>query len=132
MTRGSYCTRQKNHILEIIQNMNHEFTIKELYKQLKGMVGLTTIYRVVDKLVLEGLVSKTIKNDNTMTYQYLEKCMEDNHFYLKCDSCGNIIHVDCDCIKDLSNHILLHHNFNINDNRIIITGICKDCVNINK
>lgn len=128
MIRGSYSTKQKDIILNMIKKIKHEFTIKELYNELNKTVGLTTIYRVVDKLVLDGLVSKSIKNNNTTTYQYLEKCVEDNHFYLKCDRCGNIIHVDCDCIKDLSSHILKHHQFIINNEQIIITGVCQNCV----
>ena len=47
-------------------------------------------------------MKKIIKNDNTTYYQYLGECHEKNHIYLKCDSCGKLTHVDCGCIKELT------------------------------
>ncbi len=123
----TYNTKQKDIILDIIKKQKSEFTIKDIYSKLNNNVGLTTIYRLVDKLVLEGIISKTIGTDNITYYQYLEKCAKENHFYLKCDKCGKLIHVDCKCINDLTNHILTKHNFKSNKEHIIISGICKSC-----
>ena len=124
--RSSYDTKQKEMILDVIKKEKHEFTVKEIYEKIDG-IGLTTIYRMVLKLVDEGYLSKTIGKGNVTYYQYLEKCMEDNHFYLKCDICGNLMHIDCDCIKELSNHILVNHHFTPNKERIIISGVCEKC-----
>lgn len=123
----TYNTKQKDIILDLIKKQKKEFTIKDIYSKLKNKTGLTTIYRLVDKLVLDGILSKTIGPDNVTYYQYLEKCTEENHFYLKCDKCGKLIHVDCECINDLTNHILSKHNFKSNREHIIINGICEDC-----
>lgn len=123
----SYNTKQKQKILEIVKKQNKEFTVKDIYNVFDGEVGLTTIYRMIDKLVGEGFIKKAISN-NTTTYQYLGKCNEENHFYLKCDSCGNLTHIDCDCISDLSNHILNHHKFKTNKENIIINGLCDKCI----
>ena len=109
MRNSSYKTQQKDIILSIIKKQKNEFTIKDIYKSIKDEVGLTTIYRLLDKLVEEKILNKTISSDNTTYYQYLEECSEDNHFYLKCDKCGTLIHVDCDCIEELTNHIHKDH-----------------------
>lgn len=124
----SYNTKQKDIILKIIKDKNKEFSIKDIYNSLEGKVGLTTIYRLVDKLILEGYIKKTISNDNIAYYEYLEKCNSDNHFYLKCNSCKNLEHVDCECINELYNHINLKHNFKLDKESIIISGLCKKCV----
>ena len=123
----TYNTKQKELILDTIKKHEKEFTIKEIHEELKETTGLTTIYRLVDKLVSEEVLSKIIKSDNTTYYQYLGDCHEKNHVYLKCDSCGNLIHVDCECIKDLNNHISKDHGFKTTDSHIIINGLCKDC-----
>ena len=123
-----YNTKQKSQILDIIKCLNSEFTIKDIYNKLDKKVGLTTIYRLVDKLVEDNLLNKEIGNHNITYYQYLDECKEDNHFYLKCNKCGNLVHVDCDCINDLSNHILKHHKFITNKEKIIINGICNKCI----
>ena len=101
--------------------------IKDIYKELKGKVGLTTIYRLIDKLVEENKLNKTISSDNTTYYQYLEECNHSNHFYLKCDNCGNLVHVDCDCIEELTSHITKKHKFTPNKKHIIINGLCNKC-----
>ena len=93
-----YKTKQKDIILNIKKKKKNSFTIKDIYKELKGKVGLTTIYRLIDKLVEENKLNKTISSDNTTYYQYLCDCDEENHFYLKCEKCGNMIHIDCDSI----------------------------------
>lgn len=127
--REVYNTKQKDLIINCIKNKHNEFTIKDIYNELNEEVGLTTIYRLIDKLILEDVITKTISKDNITYYQYLDKCEEENHFYLKCDKCGTLIHVDCDCINELSKHIKNNHNFKLNKENIIIKGTCKNCIN---
>ena len=125
--RCCYNTKQKDLIVEKIKSKKKSFTIKQLYDDLNGSIGLTTIYRTITKLLNEGLLDKTIGSDNTAFYQYLEKCSNKNHFFLKCESCGNLEHVDCDCIENLTKHIKKEHKFSLNQDRIVINGICKKC-----
>lgn len=123
----SYNTKQKELIINVIKNINHEFTIKDIYNSLSNKVGLTTIYRVIDNLVNENNINKRIDKNNITYYEYLEKCDNENHFFLKCNSCGNLTHVDCECINDLYNHINKNHKFKLNKENIIINGICNKC-----
>ena len=125
--RTNYETKQKETIIEAIKKKNKSFMVKDLYDTLNGKVGLTTIYRLLQKLEDEGLITKEVGKDNKTKYEYLEKCEEENHFYLKCDKCGTLTHVDCDCINELSSHISKEHNFKLNKENIIIKGICSKC-----
>lgn len=122
----AYNTKQKDLILDTIKSYKKEFTIKDIYSKLEKEVGLTTIYRLIDKLVLENRIAKNINKDNITYYTYLEECNHNNHFYLRCSKCGNTTHIDCDCITDLANHISKEHSFNL-ENNICINGICKKC-----
>ena len=127
MSRERYNTESKNIILNCIKNINIDFTTKDIYDKLNGSVGLTTIYRFLDELEKEELVKKYYNDKNVSHYQYINHCDKLNHFYLKCNSCGKLIHVDCDCITDVQKHILDNHRFNIDNKNIIITGICEVC-----
>ena len=127
MQRDSYKTIQKDTIMNIIKNIKNDFTAKDIYIKLNGEIGLTTIYRLIDKLYKEGQLIKTLGNDNIAYYSYIEKCNHQNHFYLKCRKCGHLEHIDCDCIKELSDHIFKSHNFKSDDQGIIITAICSKC-----
>ncbi len=126
MTRR-YKTNQRDIILKEIKKREHEFSAIDIYNKIEDKVGLTTVYRLINKLVSDGKLSKNTKN-NIIYYQYLEDCHNDNHFYLKCDICGKLIHIDCDCIKDLSSHILSKHKFKMGKERIIINGTCNNCL----
>lgn len=123
----SYKTKQKDLIIKAIKKQKQEFKVQDIYEFLDKKVGLTTIYRLVDKMTKDGELSKNIGKDNITYYQYLEKCNHENHFYLKCQRCGSLEHVDCDCIIDLMRHIFFEHNFKINHENIIIKGICENC-----
>ena len=124
----SYNTKQKDIIMDAIKRQEHEFTIKDIYNQVKTKTGLTTIYRLVDKLVKDEKLKKYIGQDNITYYQYLTECSKDNHFYLKCDKCNKMIHVDCDCIEEISSHISKKHNFKLNKKNKIINGHCDTCI----
>lgn len=122
-----YKTKQKEKILDVIKAQNGEFSIDEIYHILDRKVGLTTIYRSINELIVSGKLTKIIKEHNCAYYQYLVSCDKDNHFYLKCNICGKIQHVDCDCIRELSEHIQRHHSFEIDNNKTILNGICNEC-----
>ena len=128
MKRENYHTKQKEEILDVIRKQNNEFTVKDIYEALNLKIGLTTIYRYVDKLVKKGILKKLINKDNTIYYQYLETCLEENHFYLKCEKCGHLTHIDCDCIEELTSHIKTKHHFKPDKENIIIYGYCEHCL----
>ena len=128
MNIGSkYNTKQKDKLISYIKSKNEEFTIKEIYEDLNKKIGLTTIYRLVNNLLEKDKLKKYVDKDNKTHYQYLEECNKNNHFYLKCSKCKKMIHIDCKCIKNLSNHILKEHDFKLNKSEIVIDGICLDC-----
>ena len=123
-----YKTNNKKCIMNYIEKFNDSFTIKELYNEIivNNNIGLTTIYRFIDELLKKDILKKDYNENNIATYQLLEKCEKGNHFYLKCNNCGKLIHIDCDCILELQNHILINHQFKI-DKNTIISGLCNKC-----
>ena len=135
MARESYNTKTKGIINDAIKCFPNGFTIKELKEYLDNnnqQIGLTTIYRLLDRLEEEGIAKKYFDENNITHYKYVNDCISDRHFYLKCVKCDKIIHVDCDCLNELSVHILKQHKFSIDTRNIILSGICNDCKNFIK
>lgn len=128
--RKKYATSNKKSIMKYIEHNKNDFSAKDLYilmKENKENIGLTTIYRFLEELNSKEIVKKFYDEKNIACYHYLERCEKGNHFYLKCNKCGILIHIDCNCITDLQNHILYEHKFKSDNKNIIINGLCEKC-----
>lgn len=129
--RTKYLTKSKQAIWKYIKKINGNFSSQELYEMMinnNEKIGLTTIYRFLEELEKNNELKKSFDDRNIATYQYLEKCNHVNHFYLKCNKCGSLIHIDCDCIVELQKHILVNHQFRTDNKNIIISGLCENCL----
>lgn len=126
-----YNTKQQKAILGYIaENTDSYITVNQISEHMKAQnikIGLTTIYRHLEKLIEQGLISK-IKVDglNGACYKYGQP-EERAYFGLKCEKCGKILKVDCSHLKLFYEHINSEHKFSINQNKTIFYGICKTC-----
>ena len=83
----TYHTHQRASLLNFLkENSEHAFTIEEIIENLHGDdIAKSTVYRLMQKLVEESLVHRTVKgNSRSFVYQYIsdEKC--ENHLHIKC------------------------------------------------
>ena len=92
-------------------------------------VGTATIYRQLDKLGEQGVVRKYVIDEKTgACYQYIEEqegCRK--HFHLKCTRCGRLIHLTCDHLSGLGEHIYEHHGFRVDPSKTVFYGLCAEC-----
>lgn len=132
MDKG-YKTKQKQIILEYIKSSKDKhITAAEIVAHLNSAgtsVGVTTVYRYLDKLVEIGYVRKYNLDKKTgACYQYIkdnEECVE--HFHLKCVKCGELYHISCDFMQGIDEHVLEHHGFRIDNTKTVLYGKCKHC-----
>ncbi len=130
---SGYKTKQKDMILDfLVENKNSHVTVSRISDYLDKVgthVGVTTIYRHLDKLHEQGIVRKfTVDGTTSACYQYAssdKKCFE--HFHLKCEKCGKLIHLNCRHVTEMYNHILEEHGFSVNLYRTVLYGVCKEC-----
>ncbi len=128
---GTYMTRQQKAVLQCIEGCSGGCaTATELAEQLhrEGQtIGLTTVYRQLEKLEKQGLVHKIV-TDAGARYQFCD-CQKRGHncFLIKCERCGQVEHVDCDHLGELYQHLQEEHHFHINPHRTLFYGLCKRC-----
>ena len=128
-----YNTRQRTDIENIVKASNGvHLTAEEIAERLKESgcsVGKTTVYRSLEKLCDEGKVRKFIpQSGKSACFQYIESTPEcHEHFHLKCVSCGELIHMECDHLSDVSAHIAEHHGFKVDTLQTVLYGKCKAC-----
>ena len=98
---------------------------EELHREGQS-IGLTTVYRQLEKLSRQGLVHKLV-TDEGACYQYCSHADKNACFLLKCEGCGAIFHMDCGHLSQLYDHLLTEHGFAINPRRTLFYGLCAKC-----
>jgi Fur family ferric uptake transcriptional regulator len=130
----NYYTRQGQSILEYMKSLSGgHVTVNQIVRHFEGTeeaIGQTTVYRHLERLAAGGKIRKYIlRKDKSACYQYLEsgaECRE--HFHLKCETCGRLIHADCDFLDDVEAHLLSRHDFQIDMLKTVFYGTCKECL----
>lgn len=122
-------TKQKRIVLDYLEkHKNRHITIEEIQKELDGEVGTTTIYRIINKLVEDGLITKIPLNTQGFCYQYnkeKEKCHK--HYHLICEDCGKLVHFESKEIEVTQKEALQKENFQIDLDKVTFYGKCSKC-----
>lgn len=133
--KNTYKTKQMVQLVEYLKNMEgHHVMVSDIceYFEKNGIsVGMTTIYRNLEKLVEQGVVAKFVVDQaNGACFEYLGEHEPEEHcscYHCKCDQCGKIIHLACHEVEELGEHFLKHHGFLLNYQKIVFYGLCKEC-----
>ncbi len=130
--KTTYITNQKTEVLDYIRKQaDTHLTAKGIYAglQKKNMrIGLTTVYRHLERLCEEGILIRHYIDENTpVCYEYTGHAGTESCWHCKCTECGRLIHLHCDEIEHLRKHILQDHDFLFQENHTVFFGICGDC-----
>ncbi|MEE0797492.1 MAG: transcriptional repressor [Anaerovoracaceae bacterium] len=133
--RSTYQTRQMKELREFLASTDGKHvTVKDIcryFDEAGRPVGTATVYRNLEKLVEEGIVAKySADPSDSACFSYIgsgEECCHPVCFHLKCQKCGRLIHLECDEITRLSEHMLRAHGFELNPVRTVFYGLCEDC-----
>lgn len=131
-TGKKYKTKQKDYILQCIKDSAEEYiTIQQLANNLKNRnkeVGLTTIYRNLNKLEAERAIAKVyIEGVTGCCYRYLPHKKDSVLIYLKCEKCGELVNIECPELGLLYHHVLEEHHMEINRGKTMFYGLCENC-----
>ena len=92
-------------------------------------LNLTTVYRNLDAMTRDGVLMRfTNEETGRAVYKYSGKegsCR--SHLHMKCTECGEIIHLDCHFMHELSNHAKREHGFSLCCEQSMLYGICAKC-----
>ena len=129
--KKSYHTKNKDLIMDYLDLHKEErisaSSIYEAIKEKNASINLATVYRNLDKLHNEGILRKfkTAEADCSY-YQYVhQNCRY--HLHLQCTHCGKIIHLECDFMDTIMNHLLKDHGFALDCENSTLSGLCEEC-----
>jgi Fur family ferric uptake transcriptional regulator len=128
---AAYNTRQRKRILDYMLSLgDSHVTANQMVRYFEDeetAIGQTTVYRHLEKLAEDGKIHKYVLNGSAC-YQYIkgQECRE--HFHLKCEECGALIHLDCTLLDEIQRHVLHKHRFKINSLKTVFYGKCEKCL----
>lgn len=131
--RSKYNTRHRQEIVDYLESTQGEHVIvsdvcAEMAK--RGVkVGTTTVYRQMERLVEEGIVTRfTSFPGEPACYQYVgDKSEEVGHYHFKCKKCGRLLHISCHEFGHCMEHIKIDHGFEVDMTQTVFIGLCKEC-----
>ena len=126
-----YNTEQKNLIIKCFEtNKDSQLGASDVLSFLAAnntKVGLATIYRNLESLEKEGKIKKFIDVSGRQGIWQYNSGHCGQHYHLKCFDCGKIIHLECEIVETLENHIGKEHGFAIDREKTIFYGRCNLC-----
>lgn len=133
MKKRKYKTKSRKLIIDyLIQSKDRTASIadiKEYFESHEEKVNLSTIYRNLDKMVLDGTVLKYQDGDGKKAvFQYAEHthaCHE--HLHMQCVRCGKMIHLNCGFMDQIKGHMMEHHHFMLQCENSVLYGMCENC-----
>ena len=131
--KGAYRTRQQDELLEYLKEtpgMHHTAAqIRDHFASREQSIGTATIYRQLERFVADGTVRKYLLDaGGSACYEYVpqsESCAL--HFHCKCEKCGRLIHLNCDELRQVREHLLERHGFSWHSGKTVFYGICDQC-----
>jgi len=79
--------------------------------------------------VAEGQVRRySAGQGESACFQLIEggkECSE--HFHLKCERCGKLMHLECVHMDSLKDHLMAAHGFSVNSSQTVLYGLCSEC-----
>ncbi|MBQ8136910.1 MAG: transcriptional repressor [Clostridia bacterium] len=130
--KAPYRTRAQKSLLAYLKSSpgtNH--TAAEIKAHFDGQdqhIGTATIYRQLERFVEDGCIQKyTLGPGESACYAYAGQQTDGALFHCKCEACGRIIHLDCDELREIKDHLQKEHGFAWDFGRTIFYGTCDQC-----
>lgn len=129
--KGIKSSKNTKTILELLENETEPVSADYIYEKLREInpsASMSTVYRVLEKLTLNNVISKSlIMNDNKAKYEI--KGHKHIH-YLICLNCNKMIPTDNCHFQKLENKEWKDTGFLVTGHKVELYGYCSDCKNV--
>ena len=126
----TYQTKQKKILLSFLErNSGNPLTIEEIAAGLAGedAPGKSTVYRLMNQLVEEGMVRRFSQGSNRhFVYQLLNCHGCEDHMHCRCVSCGKLFHMDSKTSSSMQK-MLASTGFSLDAGKTTLLGTCNGC-----
>lgn len=124
-------SKNRNEVISVLMNENVPISVDDIFYKLKSKsennkLSLSTVYRIIDKLIELNIVRKASTDEKKTLYELTQK---GHRHYIICTKCKKMIALDTCPIKELEEKIYQNTGFHITGHKYELYGICQDCFN---
>lgn len=126
-------TAARSAILDLINDSHVALSQPAIQHKLNGLCDRVTIYRVLDRLLDDGLIHKIVNVNGVVNYAACNSCNhkhehghEHEHIHFSCRVCGELT-----CLDHVIPSFSLPEGFQAEETFFTISGICKNCQDSN-
>jgi len=120
-------TKSRESVLSILKDADKPLSATDICSKIENNgenAWLSTIYRVLDSFVENGLAIKITVLDNEMTLYELNR--NEHKHYAICLNCHKIVPMN-NCPMDKFNPLIDDKGFQITGHKAEVYGYCKEC-----
>lgn len=122
-------TTQRESIFKTLFDYDKHFSPEDLYnlikqKYPKSNIGMTTVYRTLNLLEENKLVTSISFGIQGKKYEFGSKA---HHDHLICEVCGKIEEFEDETIEKLQEKVARMRGFKMTEHIMQLFGICKEC-----
>lgn len=137
--KSNYKTKQFAYLLDYLKASDSKhFTVNDLYVHFKenGLnIGISTLYRNLEKLIEDGLVVKYASDGKqSACFEYIgnHQSHSSHCYHAKCQQCGALLHINCDYLEKLQKILQQEQHFLLDLTKTTLVGLCSQCQTQNK
>jgi Fur family transcriptional regulator, ferric uptake regulator len=127
MTKQVRNTAAKTAVVEMMMTSTIALSHGEIFAALQATCDRVTVYRVLDRLIEEGIAHRIALTDGTVKYALCDTCGDGHHhshahLHFNCLSCGSV-----NCLETEVPTIVLPRKYKMHDLSLVVNGICAKC-----
>ncbi len=133
--KREYNTKARRLIIEFLEKYSdNTVSATDIINYLKKTditVNKATVYRCLNKLNKEKRLLKfTDEETQKSVYRLINEESDCNeHLHIKCVNCGRLMHLECELMEEIRNHLHNDHGYELKCDGSIIYVVCNKCRN---
>jgi Fur family transcriptional regulator, ferric uptake regulator len=116
-------------VVELLGDQHCCLTAQEIFDRLRAggrRVGIATVYRTLDQLTRDGLVSRVDLGEGTARFEPVHAGGE-HHHHLVCEGCGKVEAFADDELERALRKVERRTGYSVAGHDVVLRGACHDC-----
>ncbi|HEX2172840.1 MAG TPA: Fur family transcriptional regulator [Dehalococcoidia bacterium] len=118
-------TEPRRRLIELILQQPRQFRAADLVDRAQPLgIGRATVFRLLDRLVQLGLLSRLHGREGCRTYTL---CEPEHHHHLVCRTCGQVTPIATSAIESQIRSLARNSGFRVDAHHLEVFGLCGEC-----